>query len=66
LETYYAYQQDEKRQLFNQVLDLCMSCQRKCSVKWVVLDQNKSPRLGYEAQNARLGINSHLGQLAAV
>jgi hypothetical protein len=66
LETYYAYQQYEKRQLFNQVLDLCMSCQRKCRVKWVVLDQNKSPRLGYEAQNARLGINSHLGQLAAV
>lgn len=66
LETYYEYQQDEKKRLFTEVLDLCMSCQRKCRAKWVVLDQKKSPRLGHEAQNARLGINSHLGQLAAV
>jgi hypothetical protein len=66
LETYYAYQQDEKKRLFTEVLDLCMSCQRKARVKWVVLNQKKSPRLGYETQNARLGINSHLGQLAAV
>lgn len=66
LTTYYEYQQDEKKRLFTEVLDLCMSCQRKCRVKWVVLDPVKSPRLGYEAQNARLGINTHLGRLAAV
>lgn len=66
LETYYEYQLEEKKWLFTQVLDLCTSCQRKCRVKWVVLDQKKSLRLGHESQNTRLGINSHLGQLAAV
>jgi len=39
-----------------------MSCQRKCRVTWLVEDRAKAPRLGFEVENARLGINSHLGQ----
>lgn len=66
LSSYYEYQNDEKKGLFRAVLDLCMSCQRKTLVSWLVLDPEKAPRLGYEAENSRLGINSHLGQLAAV
>ena len=64
LDTYYEYQKEEKIRLFRAVLDLSMSCQRACRVSWSVLDAKKAPRLGYEAENSRLGINSHLGRLA--
>lgn len=64
LTTYYEYQRDDKIWLFRMVLDLCTSCQRECRVSWLVLDPKKAPRLGYEAENSRLGINSHLGTLA--
>jgi hypothetical protein len=30
-------------------------------LRWSVLDQSKSPRLGIPEQNARLGINTHMG-----
>jgi hypothetical protein len=62
LEDYYQFQRREKKRLITLVLDLCMNCQRKCRVTWLVEDQSKAPRLGFEAENARLGINSHLGQ----
>ncbi len=65
LSHYYEFQESKKKRLFTAVLDLCMSCQHKCRVKWVVLDPEKAPRLGCETENSRLGINSHLGQLAA-
>ncbi len=66
LQTYYDYQKDDKIRLFRSVLDLCISCQRQCRVSWLVLDAERMPRLGYATENSRLGINSHLGRLAAV
>lgn len=62
LADYYAYQQREKKHLVGAVLDLCLSIQRRCWVSWLVADPQKAPRLGIEVENARLGINSHLGQ----
>lgn len=62
LASYYDYQQPRKKRLVTSVLNLCASCQRKCSVSWLVLDPEKAPRLGFEVENARLGINSHLGR----
>jgi|SRR5215472_183877 len=62
LEDYYEYQQRDKKQLVTSVLDLCMSCQRKYWVSWLVADPAKAPRLGLEVENARLGINSHVGR----
>ena len=62
LACYYEYQQREKKCLVTSVLNLCMSCQRKCRVTWLVEDQARAPRLGFEVDNARLGINSHLGR----
>lgn len=62
LDEYYQYQEPEKKRLVTALLDLCMPCQRKCWVSWLVEDQAKAPRLGLESENARLGINSHLGR----
>lgn len=62
LADYYKYQQTEKKRLVTAVLDLCTSCQRTCWVSWLVEDQAKAPRLGFEVENARLGVNSHLGR----
>jgi hypothetical protein len=59
---YYKYQEPENKRLVTSVLDLCMPCQRKCWVSWLVENQAQAPRLGFAAENARLGINSHLGR----
>jgi predicted component of type VI protein secretion system len=65
LATYYDYQREEKRRLLDAVLDLCLSCRWKSRISWLVSNSEQAPRLGYEERNARLGINSHLGQLAS-
>jgi Type VI secretion, TssG len=62
LAEYYKYQQTENKRLVTAALDLCTSCQRKCWVSWLVEDRTRAPRLGFEIENARLGINSHLGR----
>lgn len=59
---YYKFQRLENKRLVTLLLDVCMSCQRKCWVSWLVEDPVKAPRLGVELENARLGINSHLGR----
>jgi hypothetical protein len=64
LERYYEFQRSDGRARLSRVLDLAMSCHRQCRVSWSVLDASRPPRLGFEEENARLGINSHLGTLA--
>jgi hypothetical protein len=61
LAQYYDHQRGERRALLSRVLDLSVSCHRRCRVAWTVLDASRPPRLGCETENARLGINSHLG-----
>jgi len=66
LADYYEFQQPEKKRLVTSILNLCMSSQRKYWLSWLVEDPAKAPRLGVEVENARLGINSHLGRPALV
>jgi len=62
LADYYDFQQPEKKRLVTSVLNLCISGRRKYWLSWLVADPAKAPRLGIEIENARLGINSHLGR----
>lgn len=61
LGNYYAFQRPEMKRRVSTLLDLCVSCQSKCWISWLVEDPAKAPRLGVEIENSRLGINSHLG-----
>lgn len=61
LATYHSFQSGANRDLLRSVLNLTMSLDQQRAVKWLVLDQAHPPRLGLETENARLGINSHLG-----
>jgi Type VI secretion, TssG len=65
LSVYKKFQEDENKQLITNVLALSVNCRRMCRVTWLVEDRERPPRLGYESQNGRLAINSHLGRLVA-
>jgi hypothetical protein len=62
LSRYCEYQQPERKRLMQRFLSLLTPFDRKCSIRWSVLDASMQPRLGFEEQNARLGLNSHLGR----
>jgi hypothetical protein len=66
LEDYYRFQGREKKRLVSMVLDLCISSERKCCISWLVENPETAPRLGFEEENSRLGINSHLGRQKTV
>ncbi len=61
LRTYLRFQQEDHARLLASALNLCLPCYQKHRVSWSVLDPTRAPRLGFENENARLGINSHLG-----
>jgi len=61
LETYDRFQRPEERGQIEGLLGLCAPLDRGRRVSWLVLDPQRAPRLGVESENARLGINSHLG-----
>jgi hypothetical protein len=62
LETYDEFREQENRQRLDAVLRLCAACHQNYRVSWLVLDPGRAPRLGVEKENARLGVNSHLGR----
>ena len=64
LETYYRFQQEDQRYLLHATLYLVTTCHQNWSVEWRVADRRRAPRLGVEALNSRLGLNTHLGALA--
>ena len=47
--------------LLRRVLELLMPLSARHEVHWSVQDPSRPPRLGSPLQNARLGINSHMG-----
>ena len=47
--------------LLARTLKLVMPCSRRYEITWTVEDRTQAPRLGLAAQNARLGINTHMG-----
>ena len=61
LSTYNEYQKEEGQRRLDSVLRLVTPCHQSYRVWWHVLHPERQPRLGLEADNARLGINSHLG-----
>jgi Type VI secretion, TssG len=61
LDTYYRFQGPANRSVLSNVFSLCVTCTRAYTWTWLVLDPKHAPRLGHERQNARLGINSHMG-----
>jgi type VI secretion system (T6SS) VasB/ImpH family protein len=61
LDTYYAFQEPDKKALLDWVLYLIAPCHQKYRVAWSLEDRARAPRLGVEARNSRLGLNSYLG-----
>jgi hypothetical protein len=60
LDTYYRFQEPSAKHLLNQVLGLVAPCYSGYSIRWVVADPDRGPRLGIKEENAVLGINSYL------
>lgn len=62
LATYERFTADpEGAALLAQTLRLVMPCTTPYEIVWAVLDKERAPRLGVAEENARLGINTHLG-----
>ena len=61
LATYSSYQEQSRQQLIRSVLKLCTLDPHR--VSWLVHDTAREPRLGYETENSRLGVNSYLGEI---
>jgi Type VI secretion, TssG len=61
LQSYYQFQEQDHSRLLAAAFDLCLPCYQKHRLSWSVLDPTRAPRLGFENENARLGINSRLG-----
>ena len=62
LATYERYTENaEGAALLARTLKLVMPCSRSYEITWAVEDRTQAPRLGMAAQNARLGINTHMG-----
>ena len=65
LERYDELQRPESRRRLEAVLNLCMPLYQAWTVSFEVFDRRLAPRLGIAAANARLGVNSYLGQAAS-
>jgi hypothetical protein len=65
LSTYSDFQTNEKQRELDSVLSLCAPCYHRHRIQWIVDYQDRSPRLGLERENARLGINSRMAGRAA-
>ncbi len=61
LDTFYAFQQEDKKSLLDAVVYLIAPCHQRYRVAWSIEDRAKAPRLGVEERNSRLGLNSYLG-----
>jgi predicted component of type VI protein secretion system len=48
-------------ELLQRTLHMIMPLSTSFDLRWSVLDQTQAPRLGIPEQNARLGINTHMG-----
>jgi hypothetical protein len=63
LATYNAFETSGKQRELEAVLALSAPCYHRHRIQWIVEYENRSPRLGLEQENARLGINSRMGQM---
>ena len=66
LKTYEQYAETaEGATLLRRALEMIMPLSCRYEIRWMVLDKNLAPRLGVKEENARLGINTHMGKLLA-
>lgn len=64
LEVYEYYTEtNEGSFLLHKSLEMIMPASTSYDVRWCVLDRNRAPRLGLKEHNARLGINTHMGNM---
>lgn len=64
LEIYDRYATGNGKHLLDQVLALILPFHLDYEIRWVVLDAERAPQLGFAECNGRLGINSYLGEKA--
>ncbi len=63
LPTYERFKESEAgAALLARTLALVMPCSTPYEIAWSVADESRLPRLGMAEENARLGINTHLGK----
>jgi hypothetical protein len=62
LPTYRQHQTAEGQRRMRQVLHLVLPYHLHYAVHWLVGNTNRAPRLGIDAENAVLGINTHFGR----
>ena len=63
LATYRSFETDDMRRQLDAVLALCAPCYQRNRIQWIVSHEDRNPRIGVEEENARLGINSHMGRV---
>ena len=61
LKTYNQFHGELERKQLSELLTLCAPLHQRYEVDWLVLDRQRSPRLGFEGGNSRLGVNAYLG-----
>jgi hypothetical protein len=62
LATYsYFVEEREGATLLDRVLHMLIPVCTSFALRWMVLDKTKTPQLGMPEENARLGINTHMG-----
>lgn len=62
LDTYEHFTANpEGADLLARTLEMMLPASTSFDLRWSILDQSKSPRLGIPEENARLGINTHMG-----
>jgi predicted component of type VI protein secretion system len=64
LDVYDKYAMGNGRRLLDQVLALILPFHLDYEIRWVVLDAERAPQLGFAECNGRLGVNSYLGEKA--
>ncbi|MGH9450182.1 MAG: type VI secretion system baseplate subunit TssG [Terriglobia bacterium] len=63
LARYYEFHEEASERRLEAIFDLCVPCDQKYRVSWLVRDRDRAPRLGIAEENSRLGINTHLGKM---
>jgi hypothetical protein len=62
LPVYLQHHTEEGKRRIRQVLHLLLPYHVGYSIRWLVGDTKRAPRLGIGEENALLGINTHFGR----
>ncbi len=62
LAVYREYRTEPGERRLRQVLDLLLPYHAVSTIRWLVGDASRAPRLGNEQENSVLGVNAHIGK----